>query len=116
LGGNLGLIANIFNNKLFAGDGNSLVIRWIQSHRWLLLLFFFIVSGLLILLVINVRSVNTMLVNKRQLEKEILILKDHNSRLYSKIIELESAERIIPHSETNLNMFLPNDAPKVIYK
>lgn len=109
-------LSEIFSFKLFNENGNYSILDWILSHRFLLLLFFALVSVFLIVLVINVRNVNEILVSKRQLEKEIKIIKDNNSRLHSKIIELQSAERIIPFAEQNLNMYLPQDAPKILRK
>jgi len=76
----------------------------------------FFVSLFLILLVINVRNVNQMLVEKRLMEKNLEKIKNQNAQLYSKIVYLESAQRIIPYAENNLNMILPNDAPKIIIK
>jgi hypothetical protein len=77
-------------------------------------LFFALISAFLIILVINVRNINEILVTKRSLEKEIKIIKDNNAQLHSKIIQLQSAERIIPFSENKLNMYLPQDAPRIL--
>lgn len=82
----------------------------------MILFYMFFVSLFLILLVINVRNVNQMLVEKRLMEKNLEKIKNQNAQLYSKIIYLESAQRIIPYAENNLNMILPNDAPKIIIK
>jgi len=57
-----------------------------------------------------------MLVEKRLMEKNLEKIKNQNAQLYSKIVYLESAQRIIPYAENNLNMILPNDAPKIIIK
>ena len=107
-------ISEFFNFKLFNDNSDNTILNWILSHRFVLLLFFALTSIFLIVLVLNVRNVNEMLVVKRNLEKEIKILKDNNSRLHSKIIQLQSAERIIPFAEKSLNMYLPKDAPKIL--
>ncbi|HRP01329.1 MAG TPA: hypothetical protein PLE30_01665 [Candidatus Kapabacteria bacterium] len=100
----------IFTN----GENSVSFLDWILSHRFLLLLFFTLISAFLIVLVINVRNVNEILANKRELEKSIKIYRDNNAQLHSKIISLQAAERIIPFAEQNLQMYLPADAPKVI--
>lgn len=94
--------------------GNVSIFDWILSHRFMLLLILALISIFLILLVINVRNVNELLAERRELQKKIKILKDNNSRIHSHIIELQSAERIIPFAEKNLNMYLPQDAPKIL--
>jgi len=116
LGGILKKISDFFNFKLLKENGSSTILDWILSHRFILLLFFALISAFLIILVINVRNVNEILVSKRTFEKDIKILKDNNSRLHSKIIQLQSAERIIPFAEQRLNMYLPQDAPKILRK
>jgi len=114
LGGNLEGIINILKKILDQKYSITELSKWILSRRWILLFYMFFVSLFLILLVINVRNVNHMLEEKRLMEKKLEKIKNQNAQLYSKIVYLESAQRIIPCAENNLNMILPNDAPKII--
>lgn len=114
LGGNLEGIINILKKILDQKYSITELSKWILSRRWILLFYMFFVSLFLILLVINVRNVNHMLEEKRLMEKKLEKIKNQNAQLYSKIVYLESAQRIIPYAENNLNMILPNDAPKII--
>lgn len=109
----MGKIKDFFIVRNTSNQKNR-VIEWTLANRFVLLLLAFIFAAFLIILVLNVRNVNELLVERSKLQKEIIILKDKNSRLYSRIVELQSAERIIPYSESKLNMYLPQDAPKIL--
>lgn len=90
------------------------LLSWILFRRWILFIVLISISFFLILLVSNVRTINAMLVENRKLELSIIELKDRNARLYSRIVELESAERVIPIAETMLGMYLPEETPIII--
>jgi cell division protein FtsL len=104
-------------SKAFKSDTNRVtLLSWILSKRWLLFILIFTSAIFLILLVNNVRSVNRIMVENRKIEADIYEIENLNARLYSKIVDLESAERIIPYAETYLQMEIPKNGPIIVNK
>ena len=104
-------------SKAFNSEANKVtLLNWILSRRWFLFILIITSAIFLILLVNNVRSVNSIMVENRKIEAKIYEIQNLNARLYSKIVDLESAERIIPYSETYLQMEIPRKGPIIVSK
>ena len=88
----------------------------IKPKRWLILLIVVLGALLTIFYVYNVQSVNDMLSDIRQEEKELRRLKIENERLVSELTELRSADRIIPIAKNKLDMIDPEKPPVIIKK
>jgi cell division protein FtsL len=106
-----------YMSKAFNKEANRMtLLNWILSKRWFLFILLITSAIFLILLVNNVRRVNSIMVENRIIEADIYEIENINARLYSKIVELESAERIIPYAETHLQMEIPLNGPIIVNK
>lgn len=93
---------------------NHEIRDWVRDNRWILFIGLLAAAIATVILVINVRSMNELLVEKQKLSKNLEEIEVYNKELSAKIIELESADRIIPMAETQLNMKQPDHAPKIL--
>jgi cell division protein FtsL len=106
-----------YMSKAFKSEVSSVtLLSWILSKRWFLFILLITSAIFLILLVNNVRSVNSIMVENQKIESKIYEIQNLNARLYSKIVQLESAERIIPYAETYLQMEIPGKGPIIVNK
>ncbi|MBE2189768.1 MAG: cell division protein FtsL [Desulfobulbaceae bacterium] len=90
------------------------ITDWLKDNRWLVLVFIVVAAAAAVVFVSNVRSINGLLVQKRDLEKVANELRDKNKRLQSQVIHLQSADRIINYATEELDMVTPDVAPQVI--
>ncbi len=88
--------------------------EWVRDNRWLVLVFIIVAAASSLLFVSNVRNINALLIENRELEKEVSVLRDMNKRLQSETIYLQSADRIIKFATEELDMVPPDVAPEVI--
>ncbi len=93
---------------------NTLI--WTRKNRWKLFLLIFSVSLFTIVMVSNVRSINSQLAVLRKLEHQHNTLTNNNKVLLKEISELESPERIIGVAEEKLNMKINNEIPYKLKK
>ncbi len=100
-----------FNKSL---DLSDKFIEWIRKNRWGLMLTIVIISAWGLVLVLNVRNVDTILVEIRELEKESRDIENLNERYLYEIVNLQSAERIIKIAEEQLNMEQSQKAPDIL--
>lgn len=93
---------------------SSQISEWIRDNRWLVLVFIIVAATSSLVFVSNVRNINALLIENRELEKEASVLQDKNKRLQSETIHLQSADRIIKFATEKLDMVPPDVAPEVI--
>jgi cell division protein FtsL len=90
------------------------MVEFVRNHRWLIVVLVALASIWFLLLVTNVRSVNKLLVDIRQLEAQSQKLDNINERYLYEIVKLQSAERIIQIAEEQLNMEQSPKAPDIL--
>jgi cell division protein FtsL len=83
-------------------------------HRWSLFVLIIFISVWGLVLVLNVRNVDTLLVEIRVLEKQSRDLENLNERYIYEIVNLQSAERIIKIAEEQLYMEQSQKAPDIL--
>lgn len=88
--------------------------NWVKINRWKAFGLLVLAAASTIVYVSNVMAVNSLLEDNRKLEKQITEIKNLNEILNSRIIELESAERITEIAEKQLGMKKPDAAPTII--
>ncbi len=110
----MGFFKTLFDFKRGPEEPENLINikEWVRLNRWMLFFFIVVAALALILIVSNVRNINNLLTEIRQLEKTEKEIKNYNLRLNAQIIQLEAPDRIIPIAETNLQMSIPTSAPK----
>ncbi len=86
----------------------------IKPRRWLILLIVVIGALLTIFYVYNVQSVNQLLSEVRDEQKELRKLKIENEQFVSELTKLRSADRIIPIAKNKIGMIDPKEPPVVI--
>lgn len=91
---------------------NTLV--WTRKNRWKLILLIFSFSLFTIVMVSNVRTINSQLADLRKLEHQYNNLTNNNKVLMMEISRLESPERIIKLAEEDLKMITNNEIPYII--
>ncbi len=92
------------------------IIEWIKTNRLKVFFMVIVFAIFLLLYVDNTIRINELLENINKTEKEIQAIKTNNEILKSRIIELQSAERITKIAEEKLNLKKPSKVPIVIEK
>ncbi len=87
---------------------------WTKLNRWSVFLFLLITSGLMILYVNNVLSINELAEDIRNLEKQEKRIEFRKRLVESEVIKLQSAERICKIAEEKLKMIKSDAFPLVI--
>ncbi|MDQ1265167.1 MAG: hypothetical protein QG635_317 [Bacteroidota bacterium] len=82
--------------------------------RWGVFGFVFATAVLMTLYVYNVIEVNDLMLQNRRLEAKSKSLNQSNELLQTKVIELQSADRICTIAKERLGMVSPEKAPRVI--
>lgn len=100
-----------FYNSLEISDK---LIDWVRVNRWAIFVVIFFIAMWGLLLVSNVRNVNTLIVEIRQLEKQSKLIENQNERYLYEIVNLQSAERIIKIAEEQLYMEQSPKAPDIL--
>jgi cell division protein FtsL len=90
------------------------IISWVKSNRIKIFFILIVVSIIMLLYVDNTIKINSLLREIQIKENMISDVKAKNEILKSKIIELESADRITKIAEEKLNLAKPNKVPQVI--
>jgi len=93
---------------------SSQIAEWIRDNRWMVLVFIIVAAASSVVFVSNVRNINALLIENRDLEKQANVLRDRNKRLQSETIHLQSPERIINFATEKLDMVAPDVAPEII--
>lgn len=93
---------------------SNILVEFVRVHRWTIFILIFLISIWFILLVSNVRNINAVLVDIRNLEKQSKELQNVNERYMYEIVKLQSAERIIKIAEEQLNMEQSPKAPDIL--
>ncbi|MDT3740594.1 MAG: hypothetical protein RO257_13965 [Candidatus Kapabacteria bacterium] len=93
---------------------SDLLIEWVRANRWSIFIVIILVALWGLLLVSNVRNINTLLVDIRNLEKQSRQIENLNERYMYEIVKLQSAERIIKIAEEELNMEQSPKAPDIL--
>lgn len=93
---------------------SNILVEFVRIHRWTIFILIFLISIWFILLVSNVRNINAVLVDIRNLEKQSKELQNINERYMYEIVKLQSAERIIKIAEEQLNMEQSPKAPDIL--
>ncbi len=90
------------------------IIEWIKTNR-LKLFFMVALSAVLVLLYVdNTVKINTLLNDIAKTEKKIQEIKTENEILKSKIISLQSAERITTICKEKFGLHKPSKVPIII--
>lgn len=87
---------------------------WTKLNRWSVFLFLLITSGLMILYVNNVLSINELAEDIRNLEKQEKRIEFRKRLVESEVIKLQSAERICKIAVEKLKMIKSDAFPLVI--
>ncbi|MCL2313232.1 MAG: septum formation initiator family protein [Firmicutes bacterium] len=90
------------------------IIEWIKSNRFKVFLILTVSAVITLVYVDNTIKINALLTKIQTQESHIADIKAYNKILKSKIIELESAERITKIAEEKLGLTKPNKIPVVI--
>lgn len=93
---------------------SEILVEFVRANRWTIFIFIFFASLWVLLLVTNVRNINSLLVDIRTLEKQSKELQNMNERYMYEIVKLQSAERIIQIAEEQLNMEQSPKAPDIL--
>ena len=113
MGGNLDSENTV--NKQSAKQANAASAReWIKINRWSVFAMVVFSAVATIFYISNVIRVNNLLEQNQELKKELMSLRNANELLNSKVIELQSAERITKIAEERLGMIKPTKAPEII--
>lgn len=86
----------------------------LNLNRWIVLSLVAVTSLLITAYIDNVLKVNNLLSEVRALESRLSEVRASNELLNSKLISLQSAERITKIAEEKLGMKKPDKAPTVI--
>lgn len=106
----LNKIKNFFNSL----ELSDLLVGFVRVHRWTIFILIFLASLWVLLMVTNVRNINSLLVEIRALEKKSKQIENQNERYIYEIVKLQSAERIIKIAEEQLNMEQSPKAPDIL--
>lgn len=90
------------------------IIEWIKINRLKVFLSVVLIAIFMLLYVDNAIKINELLENITRTEKKIQAMKTHNEILRSRIIELQSTERITKIAEEKLNLKKPSKVPIII--
>ena len=88
--------------------------KWVKSNRLRIILILLITVVITLIYVDNTIKINALLSKIQAQESTISDVKAYNEILKSRIIELESAERITSIAEKQLGLTKPNKVPTVI--
>lgn len=87
---------------------------FIKINRWSVFLFLIMIAASMAAYVGNVLAVNNLYKEIRVLEDRKKRILNTNNVLEARVIELQSAKRIIPIAEENLNMIKAGKPPRKI--
>jgi len=90
------------------------IVEWIKSNRLKVFLILTICAVITFVYVDNTIKINELLTKIQNQKSQIADIEANNKILKSKIIELESAERITKIAEEKLGLAKPNKLPTVI--
>ncbi|MBX3043814.1 MAG: cell division protein FtsL [Candidatus Kapabacteria bacterium] len=107
-------ILNKIRQFIISLELSELLIEFVRIYRWIIFIVIFVASLWVLLLVTNVRNINSLLSDIRQLEKESGRLENLNERYLYEIVKLQSADRIIHLAEEQLNMEQSQKAPDIL--
>lgn len=93
---------------------SDLLVEWVRAKRWTLFVVIILVSLWGLVLILNVRNINTLLVEIRFLEKKSRRIENLNERYIYETVKLQTAERIIKIAEEELNMEQSPKAPDIL--
>ncbi len=104
------------NNERSGQRGRILntVEESIKPRRWTLLGMLAVASMLMVLYIYNVYAVNDLLRDIRKLEKKHEEIRAKNDILASKVVSLQSADRIINIARDKLDMNTPETPPEIL--
>jgi cell division protein FtsL len=88
--------------------------NWLTTNRFRAFAIIAIVAVVLLFYVNNTIKINSLLTQIQKQENTLKELKTNNELLKAQIIELESAERIIPIAEQKLGLTKPTTLPEII--
>ena len=108
------LKSNELRKILGDNDVQSALKSWTKLNRWSVFLFLLLTSGLMILYVNNVLTINKLAEEIRTLEKQEKRIEFRKRMFESEVIELQSAERICKIAEERLKMIKSDAFPLVI--
>lgn len=92
----------------------DLVKEWIRTNRWKAFALITLSAALTIVYINNVMQINRLMEEVQNYERESSKIRAANEALNLKVLELESAERIIGVSEDKLGMIRSEKAPTVL--
>ena len=92
----------------------STTTKWVKSNRLKIVLTLVISVVITLVYVDNTIKINALLTKIQAQEATISDVKAYNEILKSRIIELESAERITSIAEKQLGLSKPNKVPIII--
>lgn len=90
------------------------IVEWVKTNRLKVFVFVFLSAIVVLMYVHNTIQINDLLENITRKDKEIQELNTRNEILKSKIIELQSAERITKIGEEKLGLKKPDKVPIII--
>ncbi|GAB1371507.1 hypothetical protein MASR1M45_15690 [Candidatus Kapaibacterium sp.] len=90
------------------------LLDWVRAYRFVLL--FVILGSALwfLIMIVNVRNINSLIGEIRELEKSSRKLDNINERYMYDIVNLQTAERIIKIAEEQLYMEQSQKAPDIL--
>ena len=100
--------------KYYVSNVMNAIVKWIKSNRLKIFLILTISAVVMLVYVDNTIKINALLAKIQNQESRIADIKAYNEVLKSRIIELESAERITKIAEEKLGLTKPNKVPVII--